>query len=158
MGRGDYSRADRDRYQQYIGSAKWARRKRRALALAGWRCQYEHDDPFHGAVRCPRRRYLAVHHRTYERLGHEADADLEVLCWFHHMVEHLMWQVCDRCREPVLGGYADAEDWLRAVLAAERCQLDVGAVNWAALPAQFALEALVPPLCPTCTPWAADGP
>lgn len=31
---------------------------------------------------------IHVHHKTYERVGHELMADLEVLCEFCHGVEH----------------------------------------------------------------------
>jgi len=60
-------------YLAYIRSAAWRARRERALRLAGYRCQV-----------CGEGGRLEVHHRTYERLGHEADADLTVLCrWCH---------------------------------------------------------------------------
>jgi hypothetical protein len=48
------------------------------LRLAHYRCE-----------RCGAKRTLEVHHRTYERLGRERDADLEVLCGDCHEVHHL---------------------------------------------------------------------
>lgn len=51
--------------------------RNRALMLAGYRCE-----------RCDSKRDLQVHHRTYERLGHEWDEDLEVLCDACHGEHH----------------------------------------------------------------------
>lgn len=152
MARSDYSKADRDRYARYIASPEWKRRKRRALDLSGRRCQYEREDPFQGYIRCPRTRYLTVHHRTYARLGTEADADLEVLCYFHHMVEHMMWWECPQCRNPILGDYPDAEAWVADVFKAQRQDPDNGPTRWATLPTKFTLEAMLPLLCLTCDP------
>ena len=60
-------------YLSYLRSPAWASRRRRALTRAGNRCQV-----------CGRTRRLQVHHNTYERLGHEADHDLTVLCFECH--------------------------------------------------------------------------
>lgn len=65
-------------YQAYLNSPSWRLRRNTALKDSGWRCQ-----------RCPAKRNLQVHHRTYERLGAERDADLEVLCENCHRDEHL---------------------------------------------------------------------
>jgi hypothetical protein len=150
----DRDRADPELYAQYISSPEWAQRKRRALFLAQERCQYETVDPYEQVHRCPRRRYLAVHHRTYERLGREADDDLEVLCWHHHMVEHLMWQECERCKTTLFEDHEAASAWLAELLAVRRIALDRGPVDWKALPGQFELVGLVGPLCLAC----ARGP
>lgn len=150
MGRADYDRADRGRYEAYIASPAWARRRRRSLALSGRRCQYEREDDFGAVTRCPRTRYLTVHHRTYDRLGHEIDEDLEVLCYFHHMVEHLMWRECGRCKTPVLGSYARAEAWLADAFRAAGIDLDAGPVAWDKLPTKSVLEGMVPPECEKC--------
>jgi replicative DNA helicase len=64
-------------YEQYLLTPEWQERRAQALERAGNRCQvcYSGDE-------------LNVHHRTYERRGNEAPADLTVLCqschgWFH---------------------------------------------------------------------------
>lgn len=66
-----------ERYAAYINSAKWKQRCDRAIAQAGYRCQ-----------RCGFTKYsrrLEVHHLTYERLGHERDEDLQVVCHECHV-------------------------------------------------------------------------
>jgi hypothetical protein len=64
-------------YEDYLQTPWWRARRNRALALAGYRCQ-----------RCPAKRNLEVHHRTYERIGAELDDDLEVVCRGCHEGEH----------------------------------------------------------------------
>jgi hypothetical protein len=64
-------------YSEYIKSDGWKIRRLRALALAENRCQV-----------CYSPARLQVHHRTYERLGHERDADLIVLCHDCHRLFH----------------------------------------------------------------------
>jgi hypothetical protein len=59
----------RDFYQAYLNSPAWRARRTRKLQDVGWRCE-----------RCGAKRDLQVHHRSYDRLGAEFDADLEVLC------------------------------------------------------------------------------
>lgn len=56
-------------YQTYLRSRRWKARAERAKRRAGYRCQI-----------CNSSMNLEVHHRTYERLGYEADDDLTVLC------------------------------------------------------------------------------
>jgi hypothetical protein len=56
-------------YHAYLQTPEWRARADAAKARAGHRCQV-----------CNRRGRLDAHHRTYERLGHEEDADLTVLC------------------------------------------------------------------------------
>lgn len=56
-------------YAEYLQSAAWAAKRVEALERAAYRCQLCNSD-----------RRLAVHHRTYERLGDELPADLTVLC------------------------------------------------------------------------------
>ncbi len=70
--------AARDFYLAYLNSPDWRRVRNRALKLAGWQCS-----------RCPSKRELQVHHKTYERLGKERDEDLDVLCENCHRGEHL---------------------------------------------------------------------
>lgn len=69
---------DKKSYEQYLQSPTWRLRRNRALKSAGYRC-----------ARCYRKRRLQVHHRTYERLGNEHEADLEVLCEDCHNGHHL---------------------------------------------------------------------
>jgi hypothetical protein len=75
--RDEHARPD---YLEYLKSAGWRTTRNRALQLASYRCE-----------RCDSKRDLQVHHRTYERLGHEWDQDLEVLCdachGDHHTIE-----------------------------------------------------------------------
>jgi hypothetical protein len=59
-------------YKAYLQSDDWKARADAAKRRAGYRCQL-----------CNRSRtqvILNVHHRTYERLGHEQPDDLTVLC------------------------------------------------------------------------------
>jgi hypothetical protein len=56
-------------YDEYLLTAHWRHRRKRALALAG--CRRE---------RCARRSGLEVHHLSYDRRGFENDDDLIVLC------------------------------------------------------------------------------
>ncbi len=70
-------------YTRYINSDRWRKRRKRALKLAGGRCQ--HRGPF---GRCKARHHLQCHHLTYARFGHEADADLKMLCVKHHSKIH----------------------------------------------------------------------
>jgi hypothetical protein len=67
----------RPEYLEYLKSASWRVTRNRALMLADYRCE-----------RCNSKRDLQVHHRTYERLGHEWDQDLEVLCGGCHGDHH----------------------------------------------------------------------
>jgi HNH endonuclease len=67
-------------YQQYIASAAWQLGASRLeeLRLSGFRCRT-----------CNRGRdaiELQVHHRTYERMGHELVSDLTTLCVECHRV------------------------------------------------------------------------
>ena len=57
-------------YVVYLHSPLWRLRRRIWILRAGGRCQ-----------RCGSRRRLTIHHRTYQRLGHERRADVTVLCW-----------------------------------------------------------------------------
>jgi len=57
-------------YMQYMHSAEWHALRAQMIQHAVYRCQVCNDHHPH----------LTVHHRTYERLGHEAPEDLLVLC------------------------------------------------------------------------------
>ena len=56
-------------YAAYLKTEHWQTAARRARERARHRCQLCNDGE-----------KLDVHHRTYERLGHEEDEDLTVLC------------------------------------------------------------------------------
>ncbi|MFZ0977402.1 MAG: hypothetical protein WAN22_34620 [Solirubrobacteraceae bacterium] len=60
-------------YVLYLHSPLWRLRRRIWILRAGGRCQH-----------CGSRRRLTIHHRTYQRLGHERRADVTVLCWHCH--------------------------------------------------------------------------
>jgi hypothetical protein len=64
-------------YNEYLKTDWWLHRRERALKLAEHCCQV-----------CNASGRLEVHHRTYERLGHERDADLIVLCADCHRLFH----------------------------------------------------------------------
>lgn len=64
-------------YSEYLKSEWWQQRRLKSLARAEHRCQV-----------CNAGSRLEVHHRTYERLGHERDADLVVLCRNCHELFH----------------------------------------------------------------------
>ena len=64
-------------YSEYLKTEWWQQRRVKALARAEHRCQVCNSD-----------KRLEIHHRTYERLGHERDADLVVLCRTCHQLFH----------------------------------------------------------------------
>lgn len=64
-------------YGEYLKTDWWRHRRERALELAESHCQV-----------CNSPGPLEVHHRTYERLGHERDADLIALCADCHGLFH----------------------------------------------------------------------
>ena len=64
-------------YLAYLRSAAWKARRGKVLAAAKGIC-----------LGCGRRAQC-VHHRTYVRLGCEADADLVAVCWDCHRDIHL---------------------------------------------------------------------
>ncbi|MGY4330705.1 putative HNH restriction endonuclease [Bradyrhizobium sp. LB7.2] len=72
-------------YHDYIASRSWRQNPARLAELkaAGFRCRVCNHDGSLGAIE--------VHHRTYERLGHEALGDLTALCRNCHRVvtDHL---------------------------------------------------------------------
>lgn len=71
---------DTNVYEEYIQSPEWKERSRLAKERAGYRCQLcnkkGNDSTLH------------THHRTYERLCHEEEMDLIVLCDKHHAMFH----------------------------------------------------------------------
>ncbi len=64
-------------YAEYLRTPEWQQRRRAALSRAYHRCQV-----------CNAGAELHVHHRTYERRGHEWNADLIVLCAECHRRHH----------------------------------------------------------------------
>ena len=59
-------------YYEYIKSPEWMEKSKQAKQRAKNRCQL--------CNRSAKEIILHTHHRTYERLGHELDSDLTVLC------------------------------------------------------------------------------
>lgn len=76
------SRMTKETYAEYLQSEHWKSTRIAALRRAGYRCQL-----------CNAEGELHVHHRTYERLGHEHVADLIVLCANCHQAFHENGQV-----------------------------------------------------------------
>jgi 5-methylcytosine-specific restriction endonuclease McrA len=67
------------KYRTYLHSRVWRTLRAKKLAEAKYRCQ-----------NCGSRTRLEVHHKTYERLGHERLSDLAVLCSIcHHLADKL---------------------------------------------------------------------
>ncbi len=64
-------------YAEYLLTPEWQEKRLAALKRAGYRCQLCNADA-----------ELHVHHRTYERRGHEWDSDLIVLCAPCHRRHH----------------------------------------------------------------------
>lgn len=129
MARHHYSPEQQEFYRTYINSTKWKMKRAARIIKAGHRCEFATES----GGRCVRTRSLTVHHNTYERLGNELDTDLDVLCWFHHMVAHLLWVYCKKCSEPLLSTDVEAERWLLAELQSLR--VDVNKItDWRGLP------------------------
>lgn len=66
-----------DKYETYLKSRGWQKKKNRALKRDGHRCRV-----------CNSKSKLQVHHRTYERLYEEHLDDLTVLCEKCHTLFH----------------------------------------------------------------------
>lgn len=64
-------------YTEYLQSPEWRQRRVFMLDRFNHRCQV-----------CNANSILQVHHRTYERLGHERIEDLTVLCRECHRIFH----------------------------------------------------------------------
>ena len=67
------------KYINYLKSKKWKARRYAALERAKFKCQFDE---------CFERESLAVHHKTYDRLGNEDPGNLIVLCSGHHWYIH----------------------------------------------------------------------
>jgi hypothetical protein len=153
MGRERYSAEEQDFYRRYLNSQEWRTRKNARIVKAEHRCEFVATHYRPGGIveeRCCRVRYLCVHHNTYERLGQEKDSDLDVYCWFHHILEHLLWKRCKLCGEPCLGYDTRAELWLTATLAQMEIDLDAGPVVWQGLPTKETLAEQIDDLCFRC--------
>lgn len=151
MGRGRYSEEQQAFYTRYLNSQAWREKKAARIAKAGGRCEFEAmklGPRGFDHYRCTRTRYLCVHHSTYERLGAEMDKDLDVFCWYHHVLEHLLWKRCPVCTVPCLEHDEAGEKWLSAVLATTGIDLDKGPVNWKILPNKEFFLLQVPSACP----------
>lgn len=68
-----------DEYDAYLKSPFWMARKAAVIRHRGYRCERCGAEPSTG---------LQLHHRTYERLGHELPEDVELLCADCHREEH----------------------------------------------------------------------
>lgn len=64
-------------YAEYLQSPEWKEKQQKARQFANHRCQV-----------CNSSEDLNVHHRTYDRLGHEHMGDLIVLCRNCHEIFH----------------------------------------------------------------------
>ncbi len=161
MGRERYSPREQEFYRNYLNSLAWKNRRAARIARSGGRCEfvtvrYEPGGPTE--TRCARTRYLSVHHNTYERLGAEPDKDLDVYCYFHHMLEHMLWKKCRLCGEPCLGYDTMAELWLSATLAQYGIDLDAGPINWRGLPTKEKLSDQIHAVCFRCRGIKIVGP
>lgn len=154
MGRERYSPQEQEFYKNYLNSSWWKLKKQDRIRKAGGRCEFvttHHEPGKTSEVRCGRTRYLCVHHNTYERLGAELDKDLDVFCYFHHMIEHLLqMKKCHICAQPCLQYDSLAELWLEATLAQMSIDLDSGRVDWRGLPTKEQLAAQIHHICPRC--------
>ena len=64
----------RIRYERHIRSSQWKKMRKDILRMRD-RCEG-----------CGTRKFLEVHHKTYERLGRESPSDLEVVCKTCHEI------------------------------------------------------------------------
>lgn len=161
MGRERYTPQEQEYYRRYLNSPAWRVRKTARIARSGGRCEFVTATPAPGGAveaRCPRTRYLCVHHNTYERLGAERDSDLDVFCYFHHMLEHLLWKKCRVCGQPCLGYDTLAELWLTATLTQLGVDLDAGRVDWRGLPTKEELAAQIHHTCYSCRGIVVEEP
>lgn len=67
-------------YSEYIKSNAWREKALAAKERAGWHCQLCNKEGDKST--------LHAHHRTYDRLGHELDADIIALCAECHAKFH----------------------------------------------------------------------
>ena len=86
-------------YNEYLNSSTWRNKSNAAKSRAGYRCQLCNASP--GVNK------LHSHHRTYERLGHEDEMDLTVLCEDCHKYFHT-WRKIVNDESPMLPLFAFA--------------------------------------------------
>lgn len=141
-----YSKEETDFYHNYINSQLWRQRRKARIALAGGCCEHVYPD----GSRCGSTRFLSVHHNTYERLGAELDQDLDVLCWLHHMVEHMLWKRCSYCNNPSLEDPERAERWLKIILSTMSMDWQDPITTYRMLPHKNTLFNQVPSVCDSC--------
>ena len=79
----------RKQHRRRIRSKEWRELKQRLLRERGARCQRCGDDDPPS---------LVLHHNTYERLGHERDDDLELVCGKCHPSADLQRSLNNRAR------------------------------------------------------------
>src|SRR4051812_27300586 len=92
-------------YTKYMASPRWRAVREARLEKAGRRCEFVMTTYAPGRAveeRCVRTRRLEVHHNRYDRLGREFPGDLDVFCYFHHLLEHLLQKRCVTCSRPCL--------------------------------------------------------
>jgi hypothetical protein len=139
-------------YKDYIAGPAWRARRDARVQKAGGRCEFVTTRTAAGVLvedRCRRTDSLQVHHNTYERLGNERDGDLDVYCWFHHLIAHLLMKRCSCCGGPALDNDEAAEAWL---LVSLRClQIEPDSLpGWDRLPNKEYFLAEIPSLCSDC--------
>lgn len=119
-------------YAQYLQSSAWRTKRNRALRLAKYRCQ-----------RCGTKRDPNVHHKTYERVGHELDDDLEVLCFTCHNEHHraeataapetprniYVLLVSEAVKATPMAQVADISDDVKRLCLARKIAVDVPAID-----------------------------
>jgi hypothetical protein len=150
MSRNRYLPREQEFYRNYLNSALWRKRKSERLRLAGYRCEFVTCGEADIGHRCTRTTGLCVHHNNYENLGNESAKDLDVYCWFHHMVEHLLWLKCHLCGEPCLANDAVAEIWLKATLSQLSVDYESKDLQWAKLPTKESLARGIDKVCFNC--------
>jgi hypothetical protein len=148
-------------YARYLATPEWRRRRDRALQAAHWRCQWPD---------CRARDGLAVHHRSYEHLGEERDADLRVLCPRHHQGVHeqlatalrLHWRVIrDVIHSGPFADFAEFVDTVKRRLAALHIVISVAdlhellSVSLREVPLE--IPARQPAVSPTAGPWISEA-
>jgi hypothetical protein len=67
-------------YYEYIQSDIWREKRNAYGSIIGWKCEK--------CGRTPARKFLHLHHKTYERLGHEKAEDVIMVCCFCHSDTH----------------------------------------------------------------------
>ena len=147
-------------YARYLATPEWRRRRDRALQAAHWRCSWPD---------CAARDGLAVHHRSYEHLGEERDADLRVLCPRHHQGVHerlatallLHWRVIrDVIHSGPFASFADFVDTVKYRLHALHIVIGVAdlhellSVSLREVPLE--MPARQPVVSPTAGPWISE--